>query len=242
MTHLIFLPLFFLPLICNAQSRQIQIYESFIQGNMDKWASIIKEMESDKTLKSVDQKLELAGYYYGIIGYIFGKKNKDKANDYIEKGDALIDQVLNVSPGNVSANAYKGAFVSYRIVMNRYKVLALGPKSLYYLDKAYKLDSQNTLAIVSKANALFYAPKMFGGDKDEAVKFYLRSLSLMERTNKSDNNWFYFSVLVTLAHAYKYMGQFEKAKQVYEKALQKEPDFLWVKKDLLPNLKIVEKF
>jgi tetratricopeptide (TPR) repeat protein len=58
----------------------------------------------------------------------------------------------------------------------------------------------------------------------------------MEKTNRVTDNWFYLNTLVQTAKAYTEIGQLEKAKPIYEKALQKEPALNWVKKELYPEL------
>jgi len=77
---------------------------------------------------------------------------------------------------------------------------------------------------------------MFGGDKAEAIKLYQKSIVLMEKSNLSTNNWFYLNTLIILAKAYISIDQYNNAKLLYEKALRKEPDFIWVKKVLYPRL------
>jgi len=222
---------------CNAQiSWKNQIYYAYLNKDMNKWASIINEMEKEDNLRGTEQKLELAGYYYGIIGFLIDIKDKQKAQHYILKGESLVDRILDNSPQNATANAFKGSFIAFKIALNKYKAITLGPESMKYIDKSFALNPYNIQAITDKAYAYYHAPRIFGGDKHEAIKLLLKSISIMEQTNHSENNWLYLNVLVSTAKAYEATNQPLNAKSIYEKALQREPRFLWVKNHLYPNL------
>ena len=77
---------------------------------------------------------------------------------------------------------------------------------------------------------------MFGGDIHEAIKHYEHAIQLYEE-NDLTNDWIYLDALAWLGIAYSKTDQLEKAKATFEKALSVEPEFTWVKNNLLPNLK-----
>ena len=53
----------------NAQSvYKSQIYNAYINGDMNKWATIIHNFEKESP-STIERKLELLSYYYGYIGY-----------------------------------------------------------------------------------------------------------------------------------------------------------------------------
>jgi len=234
----ILLPLFMLlPILCMSEtSRHLQIYHAYVSGNMDQWVSVVKEIEKDETIKTVSQKLELVEYYYGLTPFYIDTKNEKMARYTIQKADIVLDKLLKTAPENPTAQAFKGAFIGFKISLDKFKVLTLGPESLKHINLAYSLDPSDIQALTDKANAFFHAPKMFGGDKIAAVKFYQKSIVLMERSNLATHNWFYLNTLILLAKAYVSIDQTNDAKIIYEKALRKEPDFVWVKTVLYPRL------
>ena len=217
-------------------NRRKDIYEAFVRGDMNKWMSIITEMEKTPGSWTKDQKLELTEYYYGLAAYHIGEKNYKSAKIIINKADVILDQLLKSDPKNATILAYKGSFTAYKISLDKIKVVVLGKESLKYLNEAYKYDPNNIQALTDKGHALFNAPKLFGGDKNEAIIFFLKSIALLEKNNLSSQNWFYLNNIVQAAKAYTETGQFEKAKQLYLKLLQKEPNFGWVKNELYPEL------
>ena len=59
----------------------------------------------------------------------------------------------------------------------------------------------------------------------------------MERNPKETiEDWNYLSLLSMIAKTYTELKDFNQAKSYYEKILKIEPDFLWVKNELYPDL------
>ena len=211
-------------------------YNAFINRETYKWGSLIRTEETTNPPATTEQKLELINYYYGFIGHMMGKKQYETAREFIERAEKLNNQVLKSSPKNATAFSYKGAFMGMRIGLNRIKSVYLWPESKGYIDKALKLEPNNVQAIIDKGNLLFYSPNMLGGDKEEALELFHKAEKIMEKNKDTDHNWEYLNLLVTMAKAYEKLDNLQEAKHYYEKALQKEPNFKWVKDDLYPKL------
>jgi len=211
------------------------IYNAFINREMYKWQYVILTIETKNLPKTLDQKLELINYYYGYIGYLIKKKQFETAENYINKGEKLIDQLLKTSPKNATIYSYKGSFIGYRITISKFKAIYLVAESSANLNRAYELDPSNVQVNIDKGNIMFYAPPLLGGDKKEALKYYLKGAKLMETNRETDQNWAYLNVLTMIAKTYEIIDQPLLAKQTYEKILKKEPDFYWVKMDLFPK-------
>ena len=228
-------------LLCNGASAQArssygeQIYDAYINGNMDKWNAVIKNMESSP-LENSDEKLELIGYYYGHTGYLIGIGDKETAKKYIERADKLIGEVLAEQPENATAWAYKGTFTGYRMSINKIKVPVLGPRTMKYIRKAYETDPDNVQALSDMGNMLYYAPSMFGGDKTAGIRYIEKAIRRMEALGTAENNWYYLNLLVMLAQYSRETGDPQKALLAYEKALAAEPGFKMVRDELYPDL------
>jgi len=232
----IFLILLFPELFLSAQTtNKILIYNAYIQGNMKKWESVIISIEKQKPT-TTDQKLELISYYYGFIGYLLGMKNYEQAAHYIDKGDKLIVDVLKLAPKNATAYAFKGSFIGFHIGMSKFKAIFLGPESNKNIAYALQLEPVNIQANVDNANTLYHTPGLFGGDKKQSLKLYLRGATLLEKTKLTDSNWFYLNVLTLTAKNYEALEQWQNAKSTYEKILHLAPDYKWVKNELYPAI------
>lgn len=222
-------------LTTNAFAQKADINQSFISGRMDKWEVAMNTL-AVKTSLSNQQKLELVSYYYGYIGYSLGIKNKDKAKIYIEKGDAIIDDLIATYP-TAEAYAFKGAFVGFRIGLNPLKAPFLGQSSNTYVNKALAINPSSIQANIEKANILYYSPSAFGGDKTEAKRYYNKAISLFESNPKlTPDNWLYLNLLTKVAQINTDEKKYNNAKIIYEKILKLKPNYLYVKNELYPQL------
>jgi len=205
------------------------IYDAFIVRDMTKWENVIQSMEASHYNKTVDQKLELINYYYGIIGYLIGKKQYIHAEQLTNRGDALIDQVLLTAPKNTTATSFKGSFAGFRVGIKKFKAILLIFDSKKYINKAVEMDPLNIQALIDKGNTYYYAPAIFGGDKKTALTYYLKAAGIMEQKNETHENWVYLNTLTMIAFAYKKTDNPIAAKQTYEKVMQIEPNITWAK-------------
>lgn len=213
-----------------------EIYKAYISNNMQQWKKIMDAMHS-QPVKSNEFMLELVNYQYGYIAWCIGNKKEKEASEYIKKGDKYME-ALEASKYKLShVNAYKSAFYGYKIGLSRLKAPVLGPKSVESAKLAIKLDIYNPYGYMQYGNALYYMPVFIGGSKKVALENYLKAEKLMER-NKEDlkNNWNYLNLLTVIAKAYSEKGDKATAKAYYEKILKYEPDYLWVKNELYPQL------
>ena len=225
-------------LLCplQAQTRKHQIYEAYISGNRAQWIQVVNEMEHSTEPKTLSWKLELAEYYYGMIGYYIGTKRNDLAAPVLIKANALIDGVLKEHTNNSTAMAFKGSLTAFKINFNRYKAMILGMESLKWMDKSLAADPNNIQALFDRGNAYVHAPAIFGGNPEQGILMYRKAISTLEKRNQTTDNWLYLHLLVTTADACKRTGHPEKARPYYERALQVEPRFRFVRETLLPAL------
>lgn len=222
--------------LANAQTNyKPTIYNAYINGDMAKWSAIIAAIEKQNP-KTTDAKLELISYYYGYTAFLIGTKKHETAAKYLEKGDKHIDEVLKTTPNNATAHAFKGSFIGFRIGMSKFKAISLGPESNRHLKKSLEIDPQNIQGTVDQANALYHTPKLFGGDKKEALQLYRKAMQLIEKSGNTRGNWFYLNILTLTAQAHESLEQLPQAKAQYEKILRFEPEYKWVKNELLPAL------
>lgn len=217
-------------------SYKSQIYKAFISNNMNLWKKTVDEMNAQK-VKSNDFRLELLNYEYGYIAWCIGNKKMDWAETYIRQGEANINVLDKAGNYKAWVSAYQSAFYGYRIGLNKMKAPFIGPKSVDCARMAMQQDAENPYGYIQYGNSQFYMPQVFGGSKKVALAHFLKAQKLMERNPQSlANDWNYLSLLTMIVKSYTALDDYASAKTYCEKILKTEPEFLWVKKELYPEI------
>lgn len=212
------------------------IYKAYSRGKMDKWLEIMNICEINVDENNVAEQFELISYYYGYTAWLIGAEKFDAAEVYIDKAEKIIDELLIESPKNATLLAYKGAYIAFTIGISNLKAIYLGPRSMKYINKSIELDSVNIQGNIEKGNSMYYRPSAFGGDKREAIEYYVKAVESFENQELVFNNWMYINTLTALGQAYEATEQIQLAKLCYEKIIRIFPNFMWVEDELYPDL------
>ena len=223
--------------LCFSQSPyRDPIYKAYSRGKMVKWYELMHSCEKNVNLNNFEEQLELISYYYGYTAWLIGAEKFDTAEEYIEKSEKIIDKLLDGSPENPTLLAYKGAYIAFTIGISSYKAIYLGPKSMKYINRAIELDPENIQGNIEKGNSMYYRPSVFGGDKAEAISYYIKAVSSFEKQGLVVNNWMYINTMTALGQAYEATDQIQLAKLCYEKIIRIFPNFMWVEDELYPDM------
>ena len=214
-----------------------EIYKAYISNNMNEWKKVMDRMNLE-TKRDNEFLLELLNYQYGYIVWCIGNKENEQAKKYLSLADKNIEILEKQSFELSILNAYKSAFYGYRVGLNKLQAPFIGPKSVESAKKAIELDKNNPYGYIQIGNSEFYMPSVFGGSKTVALENFKKAENLMERNpEKIKNDWNYLSLLAMIVMSCKELKQYELAKDYCEKALKTEPEFLWIKMDLYPEIK-----
>ena len=128
------------------------------------------------------------------------------------------------------------ALTMMKLANNPAEAPALSSRIYTLLGEAAAIDSSNPRIYLIKGIMLFHTPKMFGGSLQKALVNFDKSISIFEHSAKQTVNWGYLEALAWKGQALAKLGKTGDAKSIYEKALNAEPEFGWVKNALLPGL------
>lgn len=223
--------------VCFSQSPYTNpIYKAYSRGKMDTWLVLMNACEKNVNAESSEGQLELISYYYGYTAWLIGAEKFDTAEEYIDKSEVIIEKLLGKSPKNATLMAYKGAYIAFTIGISNFKAIYLGPKSIKYINKSLELDPENIQGNIEKGNSMYYRPSVFGGDKREAIEYYVKAVENFEEQGLDVNNWMYINTMTALGQAYEVTNQIQLAKLCYEKIIRIFPNFMWVEEELYPDL------
>jgi tetratricopeptide (TPR) repeat protein len=206
-----------------------KLYTSYVAGNMAAWEDPMTQMEKQAAVaKDADLLHALLLAEYGYIGYCINNDQEEKAEKYIEKAEDHIDQLLQFNKNWAAVYAVKAALYGFRISLSPAMAVFYGPRNQRNIDKALESDPSEPMAWFESGNSEFFRPAAFGGSKSKGIEYYRKAIDLFEKTGGSiKGQWLYLNMLVMLAYAYEKTGQQSLAQDVYRKALQYEPGFLF---------------
>lgn len=212
-----------------SQSVKKNIYDIYVSGKILEWKPYLNQKA-----QTTKQKTEVLKLQYAYIGWCIGNDKKDEAKRVLKTAENIVDFLLGIYPKDADLNALKGAFYGYKIALKPLTAVRYGPKSLEYIDSALAYNKNSAQAWLEKANASYYAPLMFGGDKTAAMQYYEKALDLMKKANKK-HDWLYLNTMALTGKAYFDIDEKQKAILLYKAALKIEPDFHWINSTLLPE-------
>ncbi len=216
---------------------QNQIYQSFVSGDIPLWERTIFELERYYQSHPGEEVLyDLILARYGFIA--FSLENEPSiARNHLDKAEAELEELFQYPAQQSNAYAFQGAFLGFRISLRPLTGIRNGPRSYRAISNALEADPSNPVAWMETGNSRFYTPSTFGGSKQEAQEAYLKAVQLFENHLPNNQRWLYLNSLVGLAKSYEYTDGKRFAIATYEKALTFEPEFKWVRDELLPPLR-----
>ncbi|HSN88801.1 MAG TPA: tetratricopeptide repeat protein [Thermoanaerobaculia bacterium] len=156
----------------------------------------------------------------------------------LEEAEAALRQTLQANPRDAEAYALLGAVYGAQISLTPLKALTLGPRVASAFAAAEKLAPKNPRVSLQKGISLLFVPRAFGGGPEASLRELRRAETLFaqEPAGKPWPNWGRPDVLAWLGRALAQKGDREAARAAYERALALEPDYVWVRRILIPEL------
>ena len=181
-------------------------------------------------------------YYIALADYRIAGLLEGESKDPSEHLNAAVEHLkkaTEIDPQAAEAYSLLSSVYGWQIGLSPMKTMLLGPKSGKAIQKAKQLAPDNPRVVLSAAISDFNTPKMFGGSKEKGLQGLQRAAELFaqeEPTDPIQPVWGHREAYAWLGIAYQNQGELESARAAFEKALEIDPDFGWVKYWLLPEL------
>ena len=191
-----------------------------------------------------DTSLAAWGHYYIAladyrIASLLGEESKDQASEHLKAAVEHLKKATEIDPQAAEAYALLSSAYGLQIGLSPMKSMFIGPKVGKASQKAKQLAPDNPRVVLSAAISDFNTPKMFGGSKEKGLQGFQRAAELLAQEKPTDPIqpvWGHSEAYAWLGIAYQDRGELESARAAFEKALEINPDFGWVKYALLPAL------
>ena len=212
--------------------------EAYFQYNYNK---MIEARSIFEKAFELDKSNLLPLYYETLIDYKLLEMSMRQG------GDSLFSKYYNKALENAEilgadknfasdGKTLSAAIYMMKIATSPMSAVTLSPRIHSLLDEAQRIDPGNPYSYVIRGMMFFNTPKMYGGSYEEALKNFNKAAKLFEGENNVNPVWGYAETLVWIGRTQENLKNDDAAKFAYQKALNVEPDYAWVKYSLLPNL------
>jgi tetratricopeptide (TPR) repeat protein len=182
----------------------------------------------------------LLTHYRGYAAYRLGqmagvRKQPETARAQYEEAVKWLDRSIAAQP-IAESHALRASCLGQLIGGNMIKGMRLGPQANDAVDKARLLDKDNPRMLLLDAVGAWFKPSMFGGGKDKARAAMHRALAAFATDTPAPAypSWGYAEALAWHGQWEQDAGRTSAARAAYERALELEPEYGWVKYVLLP--------
>jgi tetratricopeptide (TPR) repeat protein len=181
-------------------------------------------------------------YYITYTGYKLLEMNlrdKDAFEKYYEETEKNGLQLSETKGMESEGKTLLASIYMMKIANSPMSAISLSSTIFNLLGEAEKANAKNPRIYIVRGSMKFNMPKMFGGSYSDAADNFRKSVSLFEKEEIADSlqpSWGYLESLAWLGRSYEQLENYEAAKFIYQKALSIEPEFGWVKYNLLPAL------
>jgi tetratricopeptide (TPR) repeat protein len=218
------------------------LYQAYLSKEVNSalWKQAVNEARKiyDQSPRDKQAGFHLATARFALLSSTMRNQDEDLFDEYYGGTVKLLEELNESDKKWAEPRALLSAVYGLKMSYSPMQGMFLGPKSGNLVEKAKSLDPKSPLAWKVYANSKYFTPEMWGGDLNEAIESYEKCIQLYESNPATlKSNWMYLDALAFQGQAYQKNGDTGKAIASYEKALQAEPEFGWVKFTLLPKAK-----
>ncbi len=216
-----------------------QIREATDEGSFD----ALKQARAWAKQATGGDRAALAHYYAALADYRmsnrFPEDDEDRRERVIEDAIGHLKRATEINGTMADAWALLSGCYGQMMGMNPMQGMSLGPKANEAMKRAKAHGPNNPRVWIIDGTSDFYAPSMFGGDKEQALKKFKKAARLAEQASTDDPlmpSWGHAEAHAWVGIAHMEAERYDPARTAFETALDLNPDYGWVRSVLLPRL------
>ena len=168
-------------------------YQAYLDSNIDKWETALNE-DQVKPL-SLESQYDRAIAIFGYAGLCIDSKEKKRAKAYVHELHDITSELLNQQPQNPKIMGIHAASLGFKLIYQPHKMMKLGHQSVRLMEAARKIDDRCPEVLVQLGNQSWVMPRVFGGDKEEAMHYYRLAITHLEKNQEQIvENWHYIKM------------------------------------------------
>lgn len=207
-----------------------------LQAGVNVFDAAIMKKAKDKFLNLLMTEKSENGYLhyyvamcdYRLAVFYMNENQMGEAEAHTMESQKHLEKSMEIMPSWGEPVALYASMLGFEIAFDWSKAMTLGMKSGEYLGKALDLEPDNPRVLFFKGSSELYTPAEYGGGAEKAIETLSRSVELFATEKVEDPikpSWGKEEALTFLGMAYEQTGEKEKAKELYQKALNVNPEF-----------------
>lgn len=192
---------------------------------------------------NIDTENFFAQYFLAYTDYrlaIYYMKTKDNVQfkNYVESATKELKNLLKGNENNAEIISLLGTVYGIQVSRDPSLGPTLGSQNVALISQALEIAPDNPRVLLQAGISKLNTPEFYGGSKTKALEYFKKSVKAFEASGESIANvgWGYLDALAWLGITYTQLNDYASAIQTYKKALGIEPEYAWVKKELLPSV------
>lgn len=182
----------------------------------------------------------MLNHYMGYALYLLAQRTMETdmraAHASLEEAESFLERSIGIKP-IAESHALLSSALGMRIE-GPASAMSLGMRSGAAMGRAKALGPDNPRVRLLEGISAFHTPSMFGGGHEAALEHFLAAIELfVEDAPKLPlPAWGHAETYAWLGQTHAALGQADEARAAYERALELEPGYVWVREVLLPQL------
>jgi tetratricopeptide (TPR) repeat protein len=185
----------------------------------------------------------LAEYFLGYIDYNLGvvvyRSEKEKAASFLDSAVMHLERAIQKDDNSAEAHALLSSCTGIQISFSPLSGIWRGPKAGSEMAKAKKLSPENPRVALLDAIGTYNTPALFGGGKEKGFEAMKKAADLFDRWKTADSlepDWGKEQVYAWIGLAYLDRNETILARKAFEKSLEINPEYGWVKYVLMKKV------
>ena len=214
---------------------QSLFYQGYLSADKALWTQAIKTIEN-ASLEEIDELEAVTEAQTGLLICALAHQDQALYDEVADPLESNLEALLEHDETDARSLAKLANLNSTTMAFQRWKAMYLSPTNEKLVERALEANPKSPEAWMQRGGALYFTPETFGGDVDQAIVAFQKAVTYYEAQPNYTKNWRYLDALAWLGQAYQKADRPAEATKTFQQALKIEPDFGWVKYQLLPQV------
>jgi tetratricopeptide (TPR) repeat protein len=216
----------------NLQAQNIsldcRLTKSYTNQDVKNWGAFVDEISKDLSKNYSHELLftrMLVRHFY-VAQLLFNKGDSKEISAQMTGMSKDLDALEKLPAYAPHCMAFRAALNSYSAISSPFTAVYYLPKSFSIIKSAAAKSPQSPYVWAEYGNLEYGYREFLGGNFNDAIAFYKKSLTLFEqRKQNTACNWYYVNTLLFLAKSYEGNKNYAEANRVYDTILKLIPTY-----------------